>query len=438
MFYTSDIGGQGYYILFAARTQDKIPAVAGKKEKDFFSFRRRPCGRVGTGDRGMKILHTSDWHIGKKLMNRERLDEQAAVLDEIADVCEREGVELLLVAGDVYDTFLPPAEAEELFFRAIRKLTGKDRAALIISGNHDDPVRLSACAPLAQEAGIYVVGPRTSPLPVGGGRAVHVASSGEGYAVFENGKGERVYVNILPYPNEARLREEKTDEGYGEKISRWIARGQAAYAGDMPCILLSHLFVAGGVSSEGERDIDLGGARAVELARLPDCDYIALGHLHKKQHFKEKNVWYSGSILQYSFDEAGTQKRVLLLETDEKKVRSVREIPLTQGKNLRRLSADGVAEGLRLLEEEPDCHAELTLRLAAPLTGEETAALLSHKCLKSLIPVVAGGTGGDFCVRRRELTDAELFDEYYRSLYGRDAAGELKTLFLSILGEVSP
>lgn len=386
----------------------------------------------------MKILHTSDWHIGKKLMNRERLDEQAAVLGEIGDICDREGVELVLVAGDVYDTFLPPAEAEELFFRAVKRLAGKDRAVFLISGNHDDPVRLAACAPLAGEAGIYVAGGNTPPLPVGGDRCVRVVAAGDGYAVFGNEKGERVYVNALPYPTEARLREEKTDERYGEKISRWIARGQSGYRGDMPCILLSHLFVAGGSASEGERDIDLGGARAVDLDALPDCDYIALGHLHKKQHFTKKNVWYSGSILQYSFDEAGTQKRVILLETDEKKLLTAKEIPLTQGKTLKRLSADGAAEGLRLLEENGDCHVELTLHLSSPLTSEETRALLSHKCLKSLIPAVETGAGTTFSARRRELTDGELFDEYYRSVYGKDADSELKTLFLQILGEVAP
>lgn len=386
----------------------------------------------------MKILHTSDWHIGKKLMNRERLDEQRAVLGEIADIVEREGVELVLVAGDVYDTFLPQAEAEELFFRTVRRLAGQDRAVLLIAGNHDDGVRLAASAPLGEELGVYIAGGNASPLPAGGERAVHIAESGEGYAVFENAKGERVYVNLLPYPNEARLKEEKTDETFREKICRWLARGQAAYKKDMPCILLSHLFVAGGSTSEGERDIDLGGARAVELDWLPDCDYIALGHLHKKQHFSRKNVWYSGSVLQYSFDEAGSEKRVMLLETDGKKLCSVREIPLTQGKRLVRLSADGVEEGLRLLEANPDTHAELTLRLSSPLTSEETRALLAHKCLKSLVPVVAAEGTAAFTARRRELTDGELFDEYYHSVYGADAEKELKTLFLEILGEAAP
>lgn len=204
----------------------------------------------------------------------------------------------------------------------------------------------------------------------------------------------------------------------------------------MPEILLSHLFVAGGASTDGERDIDLGGARAINLEDLPDCDYIALGHLHKKQHFKKKNVWYSGSLLQYSFDETGSEKRVILLETDEKKVTSTLEIPLTKGKKLLRLHADGVEEGLYLLEQNPDCHIELTLSLDAPLTSEQTRSLLSHKNLKSLIPAVKSAQGYGFAISRKNLATDELFDEYYRSVYSVPPEGELKTLFLQLMEEV--
>ena len=106
----------------------------------------------------MKILHTSDWHIGKRLISRERLDEQAEVLDEIVEICEREEIDLVLIAGDIFDTYTPSADAEELFYRKIKKVAGQDRAVLLISGNHDDGVRLSAAAPLAEEYGIYIVG----------------------------------------------------------------------------------------------------------------------------------------------------------------------------------------------------------------------------------------------------------------------------------------
>ncbi len=384
----------------------------------------------------MKILHTSDWHIGKKLIIKDRLDEQREVLDEIIKIVEDNGVELILVAGDIYDTFMPQAEAENLFFQTVKRLAGKDRAVLIVSGNHDDGVRLSACAPLGEELGVYVVGNHTGALPINGVRAVRPVQSGEGYAVFENKKGEKVYINLLPYPNEARLKEEKTEETYEEKIKRWISRGQEVYAGDMPEILLSHLFVAGGKSSEGERDIDLGGARVVELDWLPDCDYIALGHLHKKQHFTKKNVWYSGSILQYSFDEAGTDKRVILLETDERKLLTTQEIFLTKGKRLLRLQADGVEEGLRLLAENPEALVELTLRLNAPLTSDETRALSAHKCLRLLVPVVQTSSVGGFAVSKKDLSSEQLFDEYYRSSYGTLPQKELKTLFLEVMGEV--
>lgn len=383
----------------------------------------------------MKILHTSDWHIGKKLMNRERLDEQRAVLSEIADLCDENGVELVLLAGDVFDTFLPSAEAENLFFAAARRLAGQDRAVLVISGNHDDSRRLTACTPFGEELGVYVVGNQTGALPVNSARPVRPVESGEGYAVFENRKGERVYVNVLPYPNEARFKEEHSQEPYSEKIRRWIDRGQAAYRGDMPEIFMSHLFVAGGNRSEGERDIDLGGARVVELEQLPDCDYIALGHLHKKQHFTHRNVWYSGSILQYSFDEAGLKKYVVFLETDKEKLLSAREIPLNSGKNLVRAEANGVEEGLLLLEKYADCHVELKLRLSSPLTAAETKSLASHRCLVSLIPQINLSGADAAPTSRRGKSKAELFDDYYRSLYGIEPEEELKQLFLEITQE---
>lgn len=385
----------------------------------------------------MKILHTSDWHIGKKLINRDRLDEQRLVLDELAALCDAEGVELVLVAGDVFDTFLPSAEAEDLFYSAVKKLAGKDRAVLMISGNHDDGQRLCACAPFAEEAGVYIVGNHSQGVACGGDRRVRAAASGTGYVVFENEKGERVYVNALPYPNEARFKEERTEESYEEKMKRWIERGRTAYEGGMPEIFLSHIFVAGGIRSEGERNIDLGGARAAQLSWLPDCDYIALGHLHRKQFFRQKNAMYSGSLLQYSFDEAGMQKYVVLLETDKEKVTSIREIPLRAGKNLCRLTATGVEEATSLLAAHEEELVELTIRLTSPLTSAETKSLAAHKCLVSLIPEVKTERAGEEIISRRGKTREALFDEYYRSVYGVEPDAELKALFLEIAEDVS-
>ena len=162
----------------------------------------------------MKILHTSDWHIGKRLgVLQNRLDEQAQVLDEITQICDDEKVELVIVAGDVFDTYTPSAEAEELFYQKIKQIAGDSRAVLIISGNHDDGVRLTATAPLAEEQGVYIVGNSRRAVSLKQtGRTVRPTRSGKGYVVFENERGEKAFIGTLPYPNEARFKEAKSSK----------------------------------------------------------------------------------------------------------------------------------------------------------------------------------------------------------------------------------
>lgn len=380
----------------------------------------------------MNILHTSDWHIGKRLMDRERLPEQIAALDEIVRICDERDVDLVLVAGDVFDTYMPSADAEEVFFRAVKRIAGEKRAVVIVSGNHDDGVRLAASAPLAAEEGIYLFGGGCDAVPVGGDRAVKAIASGEGYAVIANARGEQVYINALPYPNEARLKEEKTDESYADKLRRWIARGEAGFSGNMPHILLSHLFVAGGKVSESERDIDLGGARAVPVSLFSAFDYVALGHLHKPQKLGE-NVRYSGSLLQYSFDEF-EKKQVILLHTQEKSL-EIEEIPLSSGRKLVRLEEENAERAAALLKQYPGAFIELTLRLSAPLTSQETQLLrAANDGLVSLIVRTRAESSAPV-IKRSSLSSKQLFEEYYRCVYGEDPAFDLTQAFLELLEE---
>lgn len=380
----------------------------------------------------MNILHTSDWHIGKRLMDRERLPEQIAALDEIVRICDERDVDLVLVAGDVFDTYMPSADAEEVFFRAVKRIAGEKRAVVIVSGNHDDGVRLAASAPLAAEEGIYLFGGGCDAIPVGGDRAVKAVASGEGYVVIANARGEQVYINALPYPNEARLKEEKTDESYADKLRRWIARGEAGFSGNMPHILLSHLFVAGGKVSESERDIDLGGARAVPVSLFSAFDYVALGHLHKPQKLGE-NVRYSGSLLQYSFDEF-EKKQVILLHTQEKSL-EIEEIPLSSGRKLVRLEEENAERAAALLKQYPGAFIELTLRLSAPLTSQETQLLrAANDGLVSLIVRTRAESSAPV-IKRSSLSSKQLFEEYYRCVYGEDPASDLTQAFLELLEE---
>ena len=367
-------------------------------------------------------------------MDRERLPEQAQALEELVRIAEEEKIDVVLVAGDVFDTYLPPAEAEEVFFRAVKKLAGERRAVVVVAGNHDDGVRLSASVPLAAEEGIYLFGGENRVMPAGGKRGVHAVRAGENYILLENEGGERVYINALPYPNEARLKEEKTEESYAEKVTRWIAAGEKGLEEGTPYILLSHLFAAGGRAGESERDIELGGARAVPLSCFPARAFTALGHLHKRQRLKE-NVYYSGSLLQYAFDEADIPKSAALLQTEGDRVVLAREIPLTAGKPLVRLQAASVGQALSLLSRYEGALIELTLTLSSPLTAGETLSLReANEGLTSLIvrtQAVYGGAG----IARSSLSHEELFIEYYKSLYGEPPPEELKTAFLALLEE---
>ena len=383
----------------------------------------------------MKILHTSDWHVGKRLMGRERLAEQAEVLDEIIELCENEKIELVLIAGDVFDTYTPQAEAEELFFSKIKKVAGKDRAVLIISGNHDDGVRLSAVSPLSQEQGVYIVGNSRAAISTSfQDRKTHPTSSGKGYVVFENERGEKAFIATLPYPNEARFKEEKSELSYVERMKGWIDEGVKGNTEKLPSILLAHIFVAGGKVSDSEREIDLGGARALPIEALPSTDYIALGHLHKKQKMGGNHCYYSGSPLQYSFDERA-DKGVKVFDLTKNGVENLRDIPLTKGKKLVRLEAETVENAETLLETYADNLVEMKLILTAPLTQGDSVKLALHENLVSLVAEVRTEEEIRF-ESRKGLADSALFDAYYKSAYNAEPKAELKDLFLSVLNEL--
>lgn len=383
----------------------------------------------------MRILHTSDWHIGKRLLGRERLAEQADALDEIAALCAKEQIDVVLVAGDVFDTYLPSAEAEDLFYEKIKKIAGDTRAVVVISGNHDDNVRLSAATPLCEPQGIYIYGNYGYVPKRGGNRPVRIADSGPNHIVLEKG-GDKIFVNILPYPNETRLKEDKNpDETFLDKMSRWMQSGQAKNTDGLPSVFLSHLFVAGGQVSEGERDIDLGGARAVPLSLLPKADYVALGHLHKCQQFKG-NVCYSGAILQYAFDEAGAAKSVFIFDLDRTGVHNMERRILQSGRSLVRLEANGIAAAEELLYRYENSFIELTIHLDEPMASSQVKQLKdANEGLVSIVPLIGSALPGENAAARKQLSPIELFCEFYKSRFSEQPSDEMKELFVSAMEE---
>lgn len=384
----------------------------------------------------MKFLHTSDWHLGKRTDGRERIEEQREVLKELAALAAREKVDVVLVAGDIYDTYMPSAEAEELFFSAAAELA-KDRLLFVVSGNHDDASRLTAPAPMALKHNVFLFGDVNAECGAGAPNArVRAVRTGKGYLVAENDKKERVFLAACPYPTEARFKEfVKEDESFEDKMSRWLNAALKENVENLPAVLTGHFFVAGGQVSDSERPIDLGGARAVPKELLPDCNYIALGHLHKRQlASRSKNAYYSGAILQYAFDEAGWEKSVNVFEINGGKTENFRQIPIESGKKLMRLEAFGYENALDVLNKNAQYYTELTLHLDAPLSDAQVKTLKSR--FPDLVTLAFEFTAGERVAEsKKNMSDEELFKGYYKVQYGKEPPEELTRLFLELINE---
>lgn len=252
----------------------------------------------------MKVLHTSDWHLGRSFHRVSLLGAQAAFVDHLVETVREREVDAVLVAGDVYDRAVPPLPAVELYDRTLHRLAELGVPTVMISGNHDSARRLGVGAGLIGRAGIHL---RTDP----GGCADPV--------VLADAHGE-VALYGLPYLEPALVK----DQFDAEKVSHEAVLGaamdriRADLAARPPgtrSIVLAHAFVTGGQASDSERDISVGGVEAVPASVFDGVDYAALGHLHGCQTINER-VRYSGSPLAYSFSEADHRKSMWLIELD--------------------------------------------------------------------------------------------------------------------------
>ncbi|MCD0484309.1 exonuclease SbcCD subunit D [Streptacidiphilus sp. ASG 303] len=250
----------------------------------------------------MRLLHTSDWHLGRSFHREGLLDAQRAFLDHLVKTVRTERVDAVLVAGDVYDRALPSLEAVALFDDVLHRLADLGVPAVFISGNHDSARRLGVAAGLIRRAGIHL---HTDPA----GCAEPV--------LLEDGHGP-VAVYGLPYLEPALVREELgvARGGHAAVLGAAMDRVRADLAArpaGTRSVVLAHAFVTGGEPSDSERDITVGGVASVPASVFDGVDYAALGHLHGCQTLTER-LRYSGSPLAYSFSEARQRKSVWLVD----------------------------------------------------------------------------------------------------------------------------
>ncbi len=404
----------------------------------------------------MRILHTADWHLGKRLDDFPRLEEQREVMEEICEIAEQEAADVVLVAGDLFDTFNPPTEAVDLLYRTLKRLSAEGRRPVIaIAGNHDSPDRIEAADPLARECGILFAGyPHTEIPPYLLESGLRVLKSEKGFLeLLLPGSSFPLRILFTPYANEYRL---KTFLGLeeSEKELRSILQERWQHLADSYCdqqgvnILLSHLFVVrrgDTLPEEPEEEkpiLQVGGAQAIFTENIPSqIQYTALGHLHR-MHFVDKGpspVCYSGSPLSYSFAEAGQQKQLLMIDLEPGVAAVVRELPLTRSKMLLRKRAEGIDEAVQWLSENRDALVELTIVTDSFLTAMERRALMAaHPGIVSIIPEVTDAEKlTESGQKQIDLTKGmeALFRDYFRHEKGQEPNDEIMQLFHEIVAE---
>jgi exonuclease SbcD len=402
----------------------------------------------------MKLLHTSDWHLGKRLEDFSRIEEQQAVLQEICEIADREQVHAVIVAGDLFDTFNPPTEAVDLFYRTLKRMTNNGKRPVIaIAGNHDSPDRIEAPDPLARECGIIFAGyPNSVVTPFELESGLKVLQSTEGFLELQiPGTDAPLRLLLTPYANEFRLKTYLGHENSEEEL-RTVLQEKWQELATKHCdenginVLVTHLFVMkkGGEMPEEPADekpiLHVGGAQIIYSANIPDqIQYTALGHLHRMSRVDSVPcpVYYGGSPLSYSFAEANQKKYVMLIDAVPGKDVQVREVELTKGKKLLRKRAEGMEDALQWLSENPDCLAELTMVTDTYLSAQERKQLSSaHNGIVTIIPEVKNAAGLSSGSKKSiDLTRSmeELFTDYFRHAKGQEPNEELMALFTELL-----
>ncbi len=397
----------------------------------------------------MKLLHTADWHLGKQLEGYSRLGEQKIIMEELIAIAEEEDIDLVLVSGDIYDTFNPPAEAEKLFYETMHKLArGGERIVCLISGNHDSPNRLAAPSPLSYEQGILIMDRPAFTIDTGKVGQYRIEESGQGFLKIKLGS-ERVVLLSLPYPSESRLnttlgniKEERDhQQHYSQKVGELFAELEKNYQEDTINIAMSHIFVAGGEESESERPIQVGGGMAVSQKHLPDqSQYTALGHLHRSQKISaRKNAYYAGSPLQYSASERNQTKSVNIVELGSGGWVEVNKINLRNPKPIEEWRVEGLEEARQKLKKNAsrDVWAYLKIEAAKTLLQSEIKELKNIKeDLLSIIPL----TPEEFAEEKKKdleqnLDMEEMFKEFYRQSRETEPTEELMEMFRDIVQE---
>lgn len=297
----------------------------------------------------MKLLHTSDWHVGKSLKGRSRLDEQRAVLGEIVQLAQQHEVDAVLVAGDLYESTAPSAEAQQLVISTLRKLARTGIEVVAIAGNHDHGPTFEAYRMVMRDAGIHLYG------------AFRPAERGGLHRFTARSTGEKAVVAVLPFLSQryavraAEIVENTPAQNvgtYDQMVRDVLANLTAGFSGDTVNLVMAHLTCTGGALGGGERAAQSIFEYHVPASVFPvEAHYVALGHLHRRQTLPAAcPVVYSGAPLAVDFGEQDNTSVVCLVEASPGTPARISDLPITTGRRLRTVTGT-VAELLARRDE---------------------------------------------------------------------------------------
>jgi exonuclease SbcD len=329
----------------------------------------------------MRLLHTSDWHLGHTLKEVTREHEHAAFLAWLLDACAREAPDVLVITGDVFDSATPPASAERMWFDFLASARrARPRMDIIaIAGNHDSPARLGAATSVLRELGVHVIGglPRVRRELAEGSGPVRADASGPVAAVAREGSGpigsidlDRVLIPVaggqglvaaVPFLRPVDVAVDVEDPlaaVYGEVMAGARQRRRA----DQALVVLGHLYVTGAEPSYlSERRVSIGGQESASLRLFPDdIDYVALGHMHRAQRVGRETIRYAGAPIALSLDESGYRHQVIVVDFDGGRVAQMRSLDVPQSVEVVRIPRRGAAP----LADVLDAIEKLPARLA--------------------------------------------------------------------------
>lgn len=311
----------------------------------------------------MKIVHTSDWHVGRRWKGIQRLDELEAVLEHLAGFIERNSIDLVLHSGDVFESRNPPAEAEQLVNRFLVRVGRAGARMVVIAGNHDDPLRLDARSLLTELVNVQIVG-RPRPGSRGGTRTIETRCGETAIVAAVPFASPGAWVSALDIVGEETAARKK----YARMFQRAVKNLCGAFRPDAVNLLMAHTHIEGAVFGESERRVHIGEDWAASPEALPsNASYIALGHIHMPQRIEVPvPAYYAGSLLQLDFGEAGEEKSFVVVTASPGKPATVEHVPYEGG-----LPLFDIRASLAELEEDAGEYRNGWLRVTVPLTEKD-------------------------------------------------------------------